>query len=263
MTVKTLYFLPDTLASGSTAQASLQDGGSAPSTASATAGWIVGNAVAGNSSPFKKGVKQIAASFGASANPVATIDDTNGNAFRSQNSFFGTFANTNWSFAFKLISTGVAATAQQDAIRVRVFKSSDSTGQSGLTELTSGGVQGSTVTGNTSTEQTSTVTWTPSGTFTLNSEYLFVSVSIIVVVSASGGGTSSSDWVLRTGSAAAITTPDFVLSAAIVEAATATDTGSASSNPSAASAEPATAASTQSVVFPIAIVDGANAARIS
>ncbi len=208
MAAKTLYFLPDTAATGSN-QARLQDGGSAPGAANAAAGWTVGS---NNNkySAFKKGSKQASSTFSTTVLPTTTIDNTNGNSFRSESTINGTFANADWSFNFRAISTAVGAGAlQQDAVRVRVFRSTDATGQSGLTEITAATQQGTTITGNTSVAQDSVVTWSPGGTVTLTSEYLFVSVALKTIVGAGGGGSGSADWLLRTGSAAAITTSDF------------------------------------------------------
>jgi hypothetical protein len=214
----TWYLLPDTLAPGAGHCASIQDGGTAPTTANSTAGWTVAKTAASRYAPFKKGTKQASTSFGTTVLPAATIDDTNGNAFRTQKVYSGTFAATNWTFNFGMIST--LASSQVDAIRVRVFASIDEGGGISLRELTSATLQTGNITGNTSTVQNASVTWSP-GSLTLEGEYLFVSVAMETVTA---GGSNSADWLFKVGTNCTITTPTFTTTTASNKAATLTDT---------------------------------------
>lgn len=200
MAAKTFYLL-DALAGNYMA---LQDGGSAPGTATTGTGWTVAKTAATVYSRMDAQTERAASTFGATAQPDGAPDNTLGDCFRTSTTLNGSFASANWSLAFPVIA--VSSGGDQDgAIRVRLWRSANADG-SGAVEMTAGASQGTGVLNlATSAEQVSTVTVNP-GAETLTNEYLFVQVAWVIT---GAGGATTRDVLLRVGSTAVITTSDF------------------------------------------------------
>ena len=125
--------------------------------------------------------------------------------WRSENAIAGTFANTNWTLAFRVRAV-TTASSQTGAVKVRIWKSTNADG-SGATQLTSAVQTGTTTAAlSTSASATSTVTWAPGGTVTLINEYLWVQCEWNIVA-ASGSNSGDADFYIEL--AGVITTPDF------------------------------------------------------
>jgi len=200
---KTLY-LKNAAASGSTFL-SLQDGGSAPSTATTGTGWVVARTItSGQWSNMYAGVERAVSTFSTTPMPNGTLDNTNGNGFRTEGTLNGIFAAGTWTFAFPVIAV-TKGTTQDGRICIRLHRGTNATG-SGATQITSAAQVGSAVTDlTTAAAQTSTVSFNP-GAITLTNEYLFVEVAWEIT---GVGDNTGSDVDLRVGTAAAITTTAF------------------------------------------------------
>src|SRR5262245_19621567 len=211
MAVKTLYF-KNAAPSGASTSLSLQDGGTAPTAALTASGWTVAKLAANNMSAMLAGTKRASGTFSTS-DAIGSFAASA--CWRSESAFTGVFANTNWSLAFR-IRASAAVSSQTGAVKVRLWKSTNADG-TGATQLT-GAVQTGSTTAvlSTSASATSTVTWTPGGTVSLNNEYLWVQCEWNVVAAS---GNNSSDAVFYVESAGAITTPDFVASITSISAA--------------------------------------------
>jgi hypothetical protein len=205
MAVKTLYLLPDTAASGSNL-GSMQDGGTAPTTATNATGWIVSTTAPTKYAEMDAGANVANATIvaGTTAMPDASINNTTGDSFRTPAVLYGTFAATSWTFNFALARSN--NNSGSFTLRLRVFKSTDATGQTGLTELTGATQESATISVSAATF-TGSITWSPGATITLNGEYLFFSLALKIVTAASNASQTIN---LRNGSGSALTTPDFV-----------------------------------------------------
>jgi hypothetical protein len=206
MATKTFY-LKAAAASGSNF-GSLQDGGTAP-TRVANTGFTVGTTAANNYALMWYAASRTAASFAATS-PLSTSTgpsntSAQATAWRSENTLTGTFEPTSWTLNFPIRST--SGTAHRGAMRVRVWASTDATGQSNKRELTSGVVQGTTLsTISTTVDTNSVVTWTPTKHFSLSSEYLFVQCEWLITTAGSASGAAL---VISDGAAATIVTSEF------------------------------------------------------
>lgn len=208
MAAKTFYF-KNAVPSGATLHRSLQDGGSAPATATTSTGWVAGTNAAGQMCVQTGGTEysRTGGNWGSTAQPANAPSQTIGDCWRSENTINGTFANTDWTFVFGARSVTAAYTGRC-RIRVRVWKTSNANGASAV-ELT-GSTQVSNTTSadmSTSADTTFTVTWSPGQTHTLVGEYLFVQVAFEITTAASSGTTKDFDF--RVGSSYTVTTPDF------------------------------------------------------
>lgn len=212
MATKTLYF-KNTLAPGSVTSFGLQDGGTAPTAGITATGWTVAKLAAPNMSLMVCGGERSSVTFGAS-DALTGFSATS--SFRTDNAITGIFANTNWSFAFRLRAV-TSASSQTGQMRIRLYKSTSADG-SGATSLMSGSVAGTTTAAmSTSASATSTVTWTPGATVTLANEYLWVMCEWSIVGTS---GNNNADVLFYIESAGAITTPDFVPSTAYTDTIT-------------------------------------------
>jgi len=209
MATKTLYF-KNTLAPGSVTSFGLQDGGTAPATGITITGWTVAKLAAPNMSLMVCGGERSSVTFGSS-DALTGFSATS--SFRTENAITGIFANTNWSFAFRLRAV-TSASSQTGQMRIRLYKSTSADG-SGATSLMSGSVAGTTTAAmSTSASATSTVTWTPGATVTLTNEYLWVMCEWSIIGTS---GNNNADVMLYIESAGAITTPDFAPSTAYAD----------------------------------------------
>lgn len=120
-----------------------------------------------------------------------------GNFFRSPTPYKGSFASGNWTFALALRSSTRANTADY-IIKYRVWRTTDPTGATGATQITSGAIASAmiTATGSTTVDTNTSATWAAPA-FSLNDEYLFVTCYIHVVTAA---GNTNDDLNLRKGS---------------------------------------------------------------
>ena len=201
MAAKTLY-LKDAAASGS-AHGSLQDGGSAPGTATTGTGWTVAKTAATVYSLQVYGTERAANTFGATAMPNAAPSTTD--SWRSESLINGSFADTAWTIRVSVIAVGTGG-SQDGRMRFRLYRSTNADG-SGATQITSGTVQLSVVTNlATSAAQVSSGTVSP-GVVTLTDEYLFLQLAWELT---GAGGNNNCDVLIRTNSAdSVITTPEF------------------------------------------------------
>lgn len=198
MATKTFYLL-NALASGSN-HMDLQDGGTAPGTATTGTGWTVAKIAADRYARMDSQTERASGSFGTVAQPDGAPDNTLGDCFRTPQ-LNGDFAAGNWDFQFPVMA--VSSGGDQDgAIRFRLWKSANADG-SGATEVTAATQQCSTVTNlTTSAEQISSLLFNP-GAVSVANQYLFVQLAWRIT----GAGTR--DVLLRIGSSARILTTDF------------------------------------------------------
>jgi len=209
MAVKSLYF-KDAAPTGSSASLSLQDGGTAPTGALTTTGWTVAKIATANMSPMVAHQKQVSGSF-TTSDRLTSIQSQPGALWRSENPFTGTFANTNWTLAFRVRCS--VASSQTGRVKLRLWKTTaaDVTTNPPV-ELTSAVQVGTTTAAlSTTVSATSTVTFTPGAAITLNNEYLWVHCEWEIIVAS---GNTSGDVVFYVESAGVITTPDFVVTTA-------------------------------------------------
>lgn len=213
MAAKTYYF-KDAVPTGATLHRSLQDGGSAPTTATTSTGWVAATNAIGQSCLQNGGteVARGAATWGTTLQPSAAPSQTVGDCWRSENTISGTFANTDWVFNWLMRSVTSAYTGRFK-LAVRIWRSTDANGAS-ATEITSGRVVSAASAANMSTtaDTSLTCTWTPGATVTLAGEYLFVNVGIEIT---SAGSINTQDMDFRVGSTATFVTPDFAATQAL------------------------------------------------
>lgn len=207
MAALTLYFNIATATNSNFGQI-LDDGASAPSTATSGTGWTVGTTAAGRYAGMTIGSERAAAVFSTTIYPDATDtpNNTNATAWRTESRLNGTMAAGAWDIAFRVIAV-TAGNTQDGRITFRVFKNNLATYASGGTEITAAMQTCSTVTDLTAgTAQTSSLTtWDP-GAVVFNSQYLFIVPGWEITGAAAG---STNDVLLRVGSAARIITPSF------------------------------------------------------
>jgi hypothetical protein len=194
------FYLANSAGPGSTSRA-LQQGGTAPSTATTGTGWTVANTVTNAYCNMTSGSKVASASFTSTASPSTFALAS---CWQSQGTLSGSFAAANWTFSLPFIAVTNGG-AQDGAARVRVWRSTNANG-SGATEITSAATQLSTITNlATGTQQISSGTIAMPAV-TLASEYLFVQVAWIRT---GAGSATTSDVVFRVGSSATVVTSTF------------------------------------------------------
>lgn len=203
MAAKTLYLL-DSAASGSNHLA-LQDGGSAPSTATTSTGWTVGTTGGGNYSAMDSGAERAAATFAAAILPdLSGPNNTLGDCFRS-GLLSGRFAAGSWTITVPLIAVTAGGSADM-RIWARVWRSADPTGADAVLLTTSVLVGTAATNLATGAAQNSVLTWS-APVFGLVAEYLFIQIALQTV---GAGGGATDDALIRKGSAAAIVTADWL-----------------------------------------------------
>lgn len=200
---KTFYFLPTV---DNTAHA-MQDGGTAPTDAAFTTGWIMSNIAAGNSANMVVNTERAAATL-TSDSPAKPGGHQNTTSFKSPTTLNGTFSAGTWDFSMIARSVTAVWTNGQVAFKYRIYKGPNADG-SGVTEITSGVEQTSPspafATNNTNYTTTGTVSLP---TVTLSNEFLFVDVAVIITTAATGTGTTR-DVNLRRGANSRLITPTF------------------------------------------------------
>ncbi len=159
----------------------LQEGGSAPTAATTSYGYIPSTTAL--TTPFWRSREGATAAAPASAalasswiastsGPTKGTSNTNttaGDSFITPNSYSGVFANSAWTFNWVFRATIVGAVGQ---VNMRVWASVNADGTSAR-ELTSGAVSGSIISLNAvNTDFNSSISWSP-GLITLNNEFLF------------------------------------------------------------------------------------------
>jgi len=207
MAVKSLYF-KNTAPTGASTSRALQDGGTAPTAAITTTGWTVARLTSPNLSAMVAGTERASGTF-TTADALGAFAAAA--CWRTENPITGTFANANWTLAFRVRAVS-SATAQTGQGKGRIWKS-DSADGPGATQLTRAGLSGTTTAAlSTSASATSTVTWTPGGTVALSNEYLWVQCEWSIVATATN---NAADVLFYVESAGVITTSNFVLSYAM------------------------------------------------
>jgi hypothetical protein len=130
-----------------------------------------------------------------------------GSCWRSEQSFAGRFANTDWTLAFR-VRAGSAASAQAGRVKCRIWKSPNADG-AGAVQLTSAILVGSTTPAiPMSPPQTSTAVWSPGQAIIFNNEYLFVQCEWEITTASAN---ANSDVLFYVDAQGAITTPDLGL----------------------------------------------------
>lgn len=208
MPVKTFYLL-DTLTANSQFY-DVQEGGTAPTAAlfAVKTGWNSGGPNAATSSDLDSNAFRAAATFTTTLGPGAP-DNVLGNGWRLP-LITGIYDAGNWTFSIGSRSTsGTTQFFGRMRYRWRVFKSTDPTGQTGLTELTGAVVVTAATTANLSTSSPGTVlsvTWA-APQITLNNEYIFILLAQEITTRDSF---TSDDVLLTKSSSSAFTTANFV-----------------------------------------------------
>ena len=207
MAVKSLYF-KNTAPTGAAAALSLQDGGTAPATGITTTGWTVAKLATPNFSILLVGTKVASGTFATTDRLTGAF--TQSSCFRTENALVGTFANTNWSLAFRLRAVS-SSSSQTGKVAIRIWRSANADG-TGATQITSATQTGTTTAVlSTTASGASTVTWSPGATFQLLNEYLWVQCEWSITATA---GANAADAVFYIESTGVITTSDFVASIA-------------------------------------------------
>ncbi len=206
MAAKTFYLI-DALASGSN-HLSLQDGGSPPTQAAITTGWVAATLAPTRYARMDSQTERASgALLTTPVEPNSDPDNTLGDCFRSQNTLTGTFANANWSISMQVRGITRTTSTTDGRWRIRIWKSTDATGAS-PTELT-----GATLTTTQFTDlsnsvyQTLTATFSPGAEFTFTNEYLFIQVAFQLD---GAGNNANADVHVCVGSSNSIITSDFV-----------------------------------------------------
>jgi hypothetical protein len=167
-----IFYLKNAVA-GSSNHGSLQDGGTAPTTATTTTGWDFSGLDAGNFALMDFGLERTSGSFSGTT-PSTAPDNSFGDCFRSESPYTGSFASGTWTLTVPMVADSGAG--GDLLILARLWKSANP-GGSGATEITSGWVSGTAVTNlQTGTPQSSVVTISGIGAVTMTNEYLFVQV---------------------------------------------------------------------------------------
>lgn len=214
MATKTFYVLATGVGLAATPNwwSILQDGGSAPTGANTPYGYTPSSAAAprylrGRLGASAKNTTTQTTSYNTSTlNPnIGTSNTltTAGDCFATPTAYSGTFAATAWTFNWNLRATTATATGH---VNMQVWAATTPDGLTGVRQLTSSNLAGTTVTmNNTTSDFNSAISWSP-GAITLNNEYLFFQVEWQETTT----GSTNAAIVFRAGTAS-ITTPDFAL----------------------------------------------------
>lgn len=209
MAIKTWY-LDSGLASGSNHHALSE---TLPvSTVNMSTGWLVSTVGAGNSSEMQANVIRSTSLITASAevwnNPP---NNSIGNCFRSPAPLNGLFQTGTWTLDFELILSSNPGNLPDGRIRMKIYKSSDPTGNTGMT-LVSGTDAAPLALSNivdiSPTAKSSSLSLSL-GSITMNNDYLFF---MVMYESTSAGGSSSENVLIRknsTGLKSVLKTTDF------------------------------------------------------
>jgi hypothetical protein len=175
-TGRTLYL--KNAAAGSSNHGSLQDGGSAPTTATTTTGWDVTGLGANQFALMDFNSERAAGAFAGTA-PSAGPNNTLGDCVRSESAYTGSFAGGTWTLTVPMVADSAAGAGLR--IRAKLWRSANQDGSS-ATQITAGWVDGTDVTDlQTGTPQNSVVSFTGLSAVTMTNEYLFVQILCEVV----------------------------------------------------------------------------------
>jgi hypothetical protein len=203
MAALTLYLLDQTAPGGGTS-GTLQGGGTPPSVSTTGTGWAIDGTL---SSPdydlMHYGAIRASSTFAATpVLPGAAPGSIS--LWRTLYSYDGVLAAGTWTFAMALsASASVTATAN---LRVRVFVSTDPTGSTGLTELTTSTAVLSTASWSASSGQVNTTVTASLNGATLSGQYIFVAVALSI---ASTPSTAVNVVFVQDPTNSVITTPSF------------------------------------------------------
>ena len=162
------YFLRDVAVNGFGSLAETDPGASTMGT-----GWVVAKLAAGNFSKLLYGTERASGTFSTTDALTTPAAPASGDSWRTENTISGIYANANWTLTFRVRAV-TAASSQTGRVKCRIWRSVNADGTS-ATQITSSILTGSTTAAlSTSADATSTVTFTPGGTVTLNNEYLFI-----------------------------------------------------------------------------------------
>ena len=157
-------------------------------------GWVVSTGSTNRSEWFND-IERAASTFVGTTVPDGSIDTTNGDCWRSTNTYSGDFASANWVLSFCCRANTNGGT-QDGLIYCRLFRSANADGSS-ATEITAAAQAGTAITDLNTTTQTSTVTFNP-GAFTVTGEYIFLQLAW---ERTGAGGMTTSDVNARIGNA--------------------------------------------------------------
>lgn len=185
--------------------------------ANTTTIWTVAKTASGNSANMKWAATQATfSSQTTTPKPTGAVSGAGADLLVTNSPLNGTFASGNWVFTFAVRAT--TASSQAGRVRVRVYKSTDPTGATGMTELTAATQVGTTSAAlSTTADVTSVVTWTPGSTLVFNQEYLFFAVAWEITTAS---GSNNGNVVLRTGTSTTgsfLTTPNFTPKPSLVK----------------------------------------------
>lgn len=204
------FYFKDAVPTGATLHRSLQDGGTPPAASTTGTGWVVNQKATGQSC-IQNGGSKVArtdSQWGTTLQPSAAPSQTIGDCWRSENTYTGTFANTDWVVACYVRSV-TAAYDGRLKLAFRLWRSTNANG-TGAVELTSGRVVSAATTGNLSTSADSSISftsWAPGASIIFNNEYLFMNWGVEVT---SNGSSNSMDVLFRAGSGeTSLITPSF------------------------------------------------------
>lgn len=194
MPVKT-YYLKDAAASGSNFL-SLQDGGSAPASATTATGWVQNSLGQFLASLMERGVKRAAGTFSGSL-PSTQPDDALGDAFRSENSLNGTFDAGVWTFKVGVIAVDQGGSS--GSILVRLWKSANPDGSGAINYFTNWMKVEEYINITTGTQYNIVSSGLSVPAITFSNEYLFLQVSCYTDLYNGSGKPANSDVLLRVG----------------------------------------------------------------
>lgn len=199
------------------------DEAAAAAAATSSSGWTVGTIAAARYAILNQGAEQATGTFSTTVVPTATAPTVDNNypataiytpptllnstdSISTLYEYNGVFPAGTWTFNFPVIAVS-SGNNQDGRVGIRVFRGLRSgTAWASVTEITSARLVGSTVTNlTTAAAQTSTVTWSAPA-FNLRNEFLIVSVGWEIT---GAGSTATRDVLLRWGTGANITTPNF------------------------------------------------------
>jgi hypothetical protein len=199
------------------------DSATAAAAATSSSGWTVGTTAAGRYANLNNGTENANNQFSTTIVPDATaptVDNSyaataiytpptllnSTDSISTLYEYNGVFPAGTWTFNFPVIAVS-SGNNQDGRVGIRVFRGLRSgTAWTSVTEITSARLVGSTVTNlTTAAAQTSTVTWSAPA-FDLQNEFLIVKIGWEIT---GAGTTNTRDVLLRWGTGANITTPNF------------------------------------------------------
>ena len=217
MAVKTFWLL-NTAAATPFFGGSLQDGGSAPTAANASFGWVIGTATAGAAPMWRARIGASAAAtvssttsfIDSASGPTKGTGATNttaGDSFRTPTALSGTFAAGIWTGTFVFRSTAGTAGALRGLLKTRIWASANADGSSARDlSAFAGGFNTGLITLNalnTDFTGTASIDTTGQPDIVLNNEFLFFQCEW----SNGGNGGASQNVIFRIG-ASNIVTPN-------------------------------------------------------